>query len=102
MKHKVRQPEIKIGGGAFLQSYIRSMDKKTFIETNLASVSDFHPAPEQYLSDVWDLAHRDLDFKTRTNLNNDELQDIEGQVPAFDSIDVIKPATKRKQTNKKE
>ncbi len=98
-KPKLKGKFIKLGGGSILLSNIMSFaTKEEFIQA-WQHVKFSHR--DKWLSDVWDLAHRNDDFKPAdTAVVTDEIQE---QAPETKKRQGGKPvSTRKKATSKKE
>ncbi len=102
MKAK-RAEMIKIGKGSFALPYVLSFEsKREFVDACLYLAEGFHSSPTEYLESIWDLAHRNDDFKTAQSVNNAADVNPDEPTSIVEAPETTKVSHKRKSTSKKE
>lgn len=101
-KQRKIEPAVKLGGGSFNITFVRSFEsKEAFIEYEKSTGHiSFTKDPDGYLSEIWEKAHEAEQLKVSENVP--EKSEQEQQEAAPEAPYVKKTATNRKSTAKKE
>jgi len=101
-KQRKIEPAVKLGGGSFNITFVRSFEsKEAFIEYEKSTGHiSFTKDLDGYLSEIWDKCHQENELKTAKIVSEKVIEVKQTEQP--ETPEVKKVSTNKKATSKKE